>query len=567
MLSFNLGSQKFPVSTNSSDAQRYFDQGLNWCFAFNQEEGLACFRKGLELDPVCAMFHWGIAYAAGPFYNMPWVDFSEAETIECTAFCRTHINKALTLSKESEPLEFALVQALTQRVQKPKIVSKEEFDRWDDDYADAMRLINQDFPDNLEVMALFIEALMMRTPWRMWDVVTNLPPKNADTYEAIEVCERGIALADAREQKQHPAILHLYIHLLEMSDHPEKALHSANLLGELCPDAGHIHHMPGHIYELVGDYESARKASETAIIADRKYLAYAGSHNYYTTARCHDLHLMMHACMMLGQFKPAMAAAEEICDNLHPDILNRKGKPFISGTLESYYSTKMHVLVRFGRWKDIIKAAIPDCPDLYIVSIPMHHYAKAIAYATLGQFTAANQERSLFYKTTSRVPPDRKYFNNSATQVLGVAEQMMEGEVEYHKGKYSLAFNHLRESVRRCDDLHYSEPWPWMHPPRHALGALLLEQGHYEEAEALYRADLGLNKTVYRCAQNRNNIWSLHGLVECLIHRQEKIELTVMKRNLTNAMERAGIAITSSCCCRKSIVKLHLGPYLSKGNI
>ena len=198
MLGFDLGKESFPVSTQSAEAQRYFDQGLNWCFAFNQEEGLACFQKGCEVDPACAMMHWGIAYAAGPFYNMAWEDFSLAEASECTAFCRGHIDKALNLLEGAQPMERALIEALSNRVQQPVAVPQDQFDRWDDAYADAMRRVNRNFPDQIVVMALFIEAMMTRTPWKMWNVQTNRPPDGADTLEAIEVCERAIALADER---------------------------------------------------------------------------------------------------------------------------------------------------------------------------------------------------------------------------------------------------------------------------------------------------------------------------------------------------------------------------------
>lgn len=553
MLSFDLGGHSTPVSTESSLVQRLFDQGLNWCFGFNQEEGLACFKAALAHDPECAMLHWGVAFAAGPFYNMPWADFSEEEAVECTAFCRGHIDQALAVSGNSTPLEQALIGALSRRVQKPHIVPQVEFDSWDDAFADAMRQVNIDFPDNQNVMALYVEAMMSRTPWHMWDVKTGRPPDGADTHEAIRICEHAISLADRLNQAQHPAILHFHIHLLEMSPEPERAMGSADRLGSLCPDAGHINHMPGHIYVLCGKYEKAKTASQDAIRVNRKYLAHAGPHNFYTASRCHDLHLMMYACMFLGQFKPAMAAAEEICENLPPNVIDLKGKPFAAGTLEGYYAMKMHVLVRFGKWRDIIDAPMPDFPELYCVSTAMSHYAKAVANAALRNFDQAEQERKSFHLSLTRIPPGRKFFNNPALRTLGVGEKMMLGELEYHKGNHDAAFGHLRESVRRCDDLHYSEPWPWMHPPRHALGALLLEQGHYEEAEDVYRADLGLNDAVPRCAQHRNNVWAMHGLVECLKHRNETDESVRLQHLLTEAMSRTDQPITSSCCCRKPV--------------
>ena len=553
MLDFDLGSHSFKVSTVSADAQRLFDLGLNWCFGFNQEEGLTCFKKALEYDPTCAMLHWGIVYAAGPFYNMPWIDFSEPEAAVCTSYCRSYLDKATALSDVTSPIEKALIEALSQRIQKPHTVSQSEFDAWDDAYANAMRQVNVDFPDNQSVMALCVEAMMTRTPWRMWDVKTCLPPKGADTYEAIRLCEYAIGLAGQRDEEQHPAILHLHIHLLEMSPEPERAMDSADRLGGLCPDAGHIQHMPGHIYLLCGEYEKAKTASEAAILVNRKYLSYAGPYNYYTTARCHDLHLMMYTCMLLGQFEPAMAAAEEICENLPPDVIDLKDKPFIAGTMEGYYAMKMHVLVRFGKWQEIIGSPMPERPELYCLTTSMYHYAKTIAFAALKQFDKADQEKEAFYASLKCISPNRKLFNNPALQILGVGEKMLLSELEYHKGNYDIAFAHLRESVRRCDDLHYSEPWPWMHPPRHALGALLLEQGHYEEAEEVYRADLGLNDTVPRCGQHKNNVWALHGIVECLKERNGEMECNELQGLLAEALSKTDLTITSSCCCRKTV--------------
>ncbi len=556
MLDFDLGSRVFPVSTASKEAQHLFDLGLNWCFGFNQDEGLACFKAAAALDPQCAMLHWGIAYAAGPFYNMPWCDFGEIEASECTAFCRGHIDKALALSGSATALEMALIDALAQRIQKPHPVSQEEFDRWDDAYADAMRKINEEFPDNLDVMAFFAEAMMTRTPWHLWDVEKGCPTPGADTTEAITVCERAITLADQLGESQHPAILHLHIHLLEMSPEPERAMTSADRLGGLCPDAGHIHHMPGHIYVLCGEYEKARIASEHAIAVDREYLAYAGPYNYYTTSRCHDLHLMMHACMMLGQFGPALAAAEEICENLTEDVIDLKDKPFIRYTMEGYFSMKVHAWVRFGKWRQIVQAPMPENPDLYCVSTSMHHYAKGVAHAALKDFDQAEEQKTRFYESLKRITPDRRFFNNPALQTLGVGEKMLLGELEYHRGNHESAFDHLREAVKRSDSLHYSEPWPWMHPPRHALGALLMEQGQHEEAEKIYREDLGLTNSVVRCAQHPNNIWALHGLVECLTlrgDRGKKEELAKFKTLLNSAIAKADVAVTSSCCCREKV--------------
>jgi tetratricopeptide (TPR) repeat protein len=553
MLDFDLGLHSFRITTSSLEAQRLFDQGLNWCFAFNQEEGLSCFRAALEHDTNCAMLSWGVAFAAGPFYNMPWADFSEDEKVQCAAFCRGYIEGAIVNLDSASAIERALINALSLRIQKPYAVSQSEFDEWDDAYAIAMRKLNYNFPDNIDVIALFVEAMMIRTPWNMWDVTTKLPPERADTYEAIFLCEKAIKRADVLRTAQHPAILHWYIHLMEMSPNPELAMDAAKRLGGLSPDAGHLHHMPGHIYLLCGEYEKAKLVSQEAMRVNRKYLSYAGPYNYYTANRCHDLHLMIYACMFLGQFDPAIAAAEEICENLTPEVINLKGKPFIASTLEGYFSMKMHVLVRFGAWKDILDTPFPEDPKLYCVTTSMFYYARTIAQAALKNFDEAKEERASFYKSLKHIDPKRKLFNNPAIKILKVAEMMLEGELSYHQGEFELAYEYLRESVRVYDKLHYSEPWPWMHPPRHALGALLLQQGHYQEAEATYRADLGMDETVYRCAQHRNNVWALHGLSECLIRRGETEETDQISLLLVKALKKSDGSVKSSCCCRHDV--------------
>lgn len=552
MLSFDLGPWRFPITTRGAAAQRYFDQGLNWSYAFNPEEAIACYKRALAHDPSCAMAHWGVAYAAGPYYNMPWEDFSPFEAIETTALCRAHIEAALSYARDATPLEQALINALDQRVQADHVVPLSTFSAWDDAYADAMREVYTKFPDNADVAALLVEALMMRTPWRMWDITKDAPPPGADTFEAVAICERAIDMAEQNGAPQHPAILHLHIHLWEMSEQPEAALGSARKLAALSPDGGHMHHMPAHIFVLLGEYAQAASTSDGAIEADRKYLAYAGRDNAYTTARCHDLHLKMYACLMMGQFQPAWDAANEITENLSPQVLANVDKPYVAATMEGYAAMHIHVLMRFGRWDEIIAWPLPDDPELYLLSTAITHYAKAIAHAALTDFDQAELHRSLFYKACKPIPWHRKLFNNSVLGLLDVAASFMEGEVAYHQGKHETAFDHLRESVRRSDILRYAEPWPWMHPPRHALGALLAEQGQFEEAEAVYRTDLGLDDRLPRCAQNRNNVWALHGLVECLKQRQETEELSQLTTALSAAQELADGSVTSSCACRMS---------------
>jgi len=550
---FDLGAHTRTVVTTSAEAQRWFDLGLNWCFGFNQEEGVKCFRKALEFDPQCVMAHWGVAYGSGPFYNLVWRDFGK---VEADRFARTaydHLQTALALSAGREDAERHLVEALAKRFQEPNGVAPEQFDRWDDDYAAAMRRVHHAFPGDHDVMALLVEALITRTPRRLWDVRTGLPARNANTLEALALCERSIAMTDAAGERPHLAILHLHIHLMEMADHPERAMRSADLLSTLAPHAGHLNHMPSHIYVLCGDYDKARQASERAIRADDMYADYAGSRNFYVTARGHDLHLMMHTCMFLGQFAPALAAANKIRSIMTRDILTMKDRPKLVVTSEGYWAMKMHVLVRFGRWQEILDEPPPGDPEIYRLSTAMHHYARGIAHATLRDPAAADRERALFREALARVPADRRFLSNPARTMLGVGEAMLDGEVEYHRGNHDRAYAHLREAVRRDDNLYYTEPWAWMHPPRHALAALLMEQGHYTEAEAVYRDDLGLSGRVQRCAQHPDNVWALHGLVECLHRRGETQELPELEAKLAAAMAKVDVPITSSCMCRTKV--------------
>ena len=547
---FDLGAHSKEISTTSPEAQRWFNLGLNWCYGFNHEEGAACFQRVLEYDPTCVMAHWGIAYASGPFYNYLWRQFSPAEADEAAKFCHGHIQQARRFAHTATAQENALVEALAKRVQHPFGVDGATFDRWDDEYADAMRAVYAANRDDHDVAAIFAEAMMTRTAWKLWDVKLGVPAERSDVLEVLEVIERSIAMKDAAGAPQHPAILHLHIHATEMSHEPERAMRSADILGTLCPDAGHLNHMPGHVYVLCGAYEKAKIASEKAIRADDMYVDYAGAFNFYTTARCHDLHLMMYTCMFLGQFAPAMAAAEKMCATLSKDVLSVKNRPQLANTMEGYFSMKMHVLVRFGRWQDIVDTPLPDDPVLYCVSTAMHHYAKGVAYAALKNIEAAEQERLHFHAAVARIPENRRFFNNTAHAILSVGEMMLNGELEYHKGNYDVAFDHLRESVRRDDDLEYSEPWAWMHPPRHALAALLAEQGHFDEAEDVYRTDLGLNGKLQRCAQHPRNVWALHGLVECLRERRETDELPMYQAQLEIALGQTDVPVTSSCLCR-----------------
>lgn len=549
---FNLGSYRRPISTRSAETQRWFDIGLNWCYGFNHEEGIKCFEKALETDPDCAFVHWGIAYAAGLFYNLTWKEQGAAEAESAAKRCFEYVALARARAAHASPVEQRLIEALACRFQKPHRVTAPEFEQWDDAYADAMRQVYASFPDDHDVMALLVEALMMRTVRRLWNLKTGQPAPNSDVLEALDVCERSIRLADGAGMAQHPAILHLHIHLLEMSAMPERGLRSADQLGEMCPDAGHMNHMPGHIYVLCGDYEKARLASEKAVRANDLYLAYAAEPTYYLLGCCHDLHLMMYTSMFLGQYRPALWAADKVRSLVTRDVVSLPDRPKLTQTVEGYHAMKSHVMVRFGRWQEIIDEPLAEEPALYVVTAAMQHYAKGIAHATLGNFAAAEQERARFHRHMEGIAPERRFLSNPTRASLAVGAALLDGELAYHQGRHDDAYSHLRHAVELDDNLSYTEPWAWMHPPRHALAALLLDQGHSVEAEQVYRDDLGLSGRVQRCAQHPDNVWALHGLVECLKLRNDVEELPAQQTRLAKALARVDVLITSSCLCRTS---------------
>ena len=554
---FNLGTYRRLISTRSAETQHWFDIGLNWCYGFNHEEGIKCFEKALETDPGCAFVHWGIAYAAGPFYNLTWKEHSEAEADAATKRCFEHIRLAGANATSASEIESRLIGALARRFQKPHRVAAQEFERWDDAYAAEMQGVYQSFPDDHDVMALLVEALMMRTVRRLWDLKTGAPAPNSDVLEALKVCERSIELADKAGIAQHPAIVHLHIHLLEMSTMPERGIRSADVLGEMCPDAGHMNHMPAHIYVLCGEYEKAKLASEKAVRANDLYLAYAKKPTYYLLGCCHDLHLMMFTCMFLGQYGPALWAADKVRSLVPRSVVSLPDRPKLTQTVEGYRAMKSHVLVRFGRWQEIIDEPMTEEPDLYVLTAGMQHYAKGVAHATLGNFANAERERERFHRHLTGIAPERRFLSNPTRASLGVAAALLDGELAYHQGRHREAYGHLRQAVELDDNLSYTEPWAWMHPPRHALAALLLDQGHCEEAEQVYRDDLGLSGRVQRCAQHSNNVWALHGLVECLKLRGETKELPALLGSLAAALAKADVPISSSCMCRTNAQSAH----------
>lgn len=548
---YDLGNHTRTVSTDAPDAQMWFDRGLNWTYGFHHEEAIRCFEQALIADPHCAMAQWGIAYAAGPNYNKNWDQFDPIDLTNTVGVCYLAVERAVALLDYASAPERALITALTARYQSPAPPDTlDELLRWNDDYADAMRAVYADFGDDLDIATLTAEALMTRTPWLLWDVVTGEAMPGASTIEAQQMLERALATPESRV---HPGVLHMYIHLMEMSPVPERALRASDDLRGLVPDAGHLEHMATHIDVLCGHYHNVVVWNHAAIVADRKYLERAGAMNFYTFYRLHNYHFKLYGAMFLGQEVAAREAADEMVATI-PEELLRVEVPPMADWLEHFVPLGLHGLIRFGRWQEIIDTPLPDDPTLYSVTTAMLHYAKGVAHAALQQVPEAEAARERFLAAMARVPESRMLQNNRSVDILAVGAAMLDGELDYRKGHFEEAFAHLRHAVALEDGLPYAEPWAWMQPTRHALGALLLEQGHVEEAEAVYRADLGLDDTLSRACQHPENVWALHGYHECLQRLGRDPEARMIKQRLDLALARTDVPIVASCACRLSAV-------------
>jgi tetratricopeptide (TPR) repeat protein len=541
---FNLGSYSRAVTTGSATARKAFGDGLVWLYGYNHEAAAACFQRALDADPGCGAAHWGLAYAIGPNYNKPWEFFDAAERRDTLARAHDAIRTAQALKGELSAVEADLIDALADRY--PDDPEIEDFAPWNDAFSDAMRKVHAAHPRDLDVVSIFAEALMNRTPWALWDLKTGGPKAGASTVEAQAALET--AFADIDGAWDHPGLLHMYIHLMEMSPTPEKALKHGDRLTDLVPDSGHLIHMATHIDVLCGDYHNVIARNHIAAEVDRKYEAVAGGENFYTLYRLHNVHFEAYGAMFMGQPDVALAAAERLKEML-PDPVVR----YMPEMFESFYGKKIHVMIRFGRWQDIMDEPFPDDRALYLYTTAAMHQARAIACANLGRPADAVVERDLAIRARQAIPETWMVFNNTCEDVLHVGEAMMDGEIAFKAGRIDEGLDHLRRSVVLDDTLLYDEPWGWMQPTRHALGALLMEVQRFDEAEAVYRADLGLDDTLSRPCQHPRNVWSLHGLHECLVRRGERVEARHLKLQLDQAVARATVPIRASCFCRSKL--------------
>lgn len=542
---FNLGSFHRQITTSSPDAQQWFDKGMIWTYAFNHEAGIKCFQAAIKADKNCTMAYWGISFANGVNYNNAECE-EEPGRFPSNADAFEYGHKAARLAeceRNVSPVEKALVGALLKRNSKPGPSSKKERTTLNKAFAEAMEEVYNDFPDDPDVACIFAESMMNVRPWDLW-----VDGKLREADENFMGTERIMTVfaKSLPRYPDHPGMLHFYLHALEMSPDPDRCLAECERLLHLVPDAGHLLHMPSHIYVLVGRYAEAVLSNQKAIAADRKFFKANGAANFYTLYRCHDYHMLVYAAMFQGVYESAMAAAREMQRQLLSEEVEMMMRAGLADFLESFIPLPLHVLIRFGRWEDILEEPFPSDQEFFCTTTAVLYYARCLAFASLQQVGNALAEIEKFEVAYTMVKPTRTLFNNTSKNILAVGRQMMYGEVEYRRGNFEDAFEHLRQAVKLDDSLHYDEPWGWMQPARHALGALLLEKGRVEDAEEVYRADLEFGK-------HPNNVWSLHGLAECLRSRgADQAEVSAVEGQLRDAESKARIKIQASCFCRLS---------------
>jgi tetratricopeptide (TPR) repeat protein len=544
---YELGSYHRPVETPSLQAQVWLDRGLVWAYAFNHEEAIRCFERALDLDADLAIARWGIAYSIGPNYNKAWQAFDPVDL--AASLARARMELRLAQQGRATAVERGLIDALSARFPTEDPADADALLAGHSGYADAMAVLAQAYPGDIDVQALAADALVNVTAWALWDTRTGDPAPGSRVVEAKRILDDALGTPAGCE---HPGVLHFYLHTMEMSASPQDALPAADLLRGLVPDAGHLEHMPTHIDVLCGHYHSSVVSNLSAVQADQRFVEREGPFNFYSLYRAHDLHFVVYSAMFEGQSQIALHAAEELAGQLTAELLSIESPP-MADWLEAFAPLRVHVLVRFGRWDDLIAEPLPTDVDLYCTTAATIHYGRGVAHAAKGQLPQAHAERESFAEVYARIPESRYLFNNTSRDILAVAAAMLDGEIAYRQGHFDESFGHLRRAIELDDALPYDEPWGWMQPTRHAYGALLLEQGRVEEAAEVYAADLGLDPTLSRPCQHPGNVWSLHGYHECLQRLGRTAEAAIIGQQLALAKARADVTVVASCACRLEV--------------
>jgi tetratricopeptide (TPR) repeat protein len=514
-----LGKHTRPVTTASPDAQKYFDQGLNFLFAFNHDEAIRSFRHAAALDPNCAMAHWGVAVANGPHINNPVVPPDRAKAAWAA------LELARGKAKAGPEVDRALIEALAARYADPPPADRRPLD---EAYAKAMKAVWERFPGDADVGAFYAESLMDLRPWDLW---TRDGQPRPETPEVVATLE-----AVRKLNPDHPLALHLYIHAVEASPDPGKADEAADRLRHLAPGLGHLVHMPSHIDVQRGRWQAAVEANRRAIDADRKYAEAVPGQGFYRLYMAHNHHMLAFAAMMQGESGRALDAVREMVAGVPKEWV---AVPENAAIADGFLAAPLEVLMRFGRWDDILRE--PEPAASFPIARTLRHHARGVAYAAKGEPARAREEQQAFRRAAKQTPKEATFGNNTAADLFAVADDMLEGEILVAEGKVKEAVAALRTAVGKEDQLRYDEPPGWMIPVRHALGATLLKAGEPAEAEKAYREDL---------RRWPENGWSLFGLARSLEAQGKGREAAEVSKRFREAWKRADVRLSSSCFCQ-----------------
>jgi tetratricopeptide (TPR) repeat protein len=515
-----LGTYSRTVTTESPKARRYFNQGLGFYHGFNHGAAIRSFQEAARLDPKCAMAHWGIALASGPHINFPLVPPPAAER------AWKELQRAQQHADKASPVEQALIEALGHRYANPQPEDRGPLDRA---YADAMREVWKTYPNDQDVGALFAEAMMDLRPWDQWTLEGQANP---GTEEILATLDAVLKL-----NPQHPFANHLYIHAVEASPHPERADAAADRLRNLQPGLAHNVHMPSHIDIRRGRWQQAIDTNVKAVDADKRYRKIVGPPTgLLPVYAAHNRHMLAHGAMMTGQRELAMKHIRAMVAEFPADFV--KANPEVA---DGFFAVPLEVLVRFGRWNEILAEPAKYPPKMPFARA-FHHAARATAFAAKGNTANARKEQALFLEGAKIVPKETQLGNNKADAVLSLATHMLEGEILVAEGKVDEGIAELQTAVKEEDLLKYDEPPAWMIPVRHSLGAVLMKAGRFAEAEQVYRDDL---------ARLPENGWSLFGLAESLRDQKKNDdEAAAVKAKFQKCWAKADVKITTSCLCQ-----------------
>jgi tetratricopeptide (TPR) repeat protein len=515
-----LGSYSRKVATKSTEAQRYFDQGLAFLHGFNHRAAIRAFQQATELDPECAMAHWGVALACGPHINSIAVPPPAAE------LAWKELELAQKNAGNASPVERALIDALAKRYANPQPEDRSPLDRA---YADAMREVWKKYSKDPDVGALFAEAMMNLRPWDQWTPDGKPQP---GTDEIIATLDAVLKL-----NLNHPLANHLYIHAVEASPNPERAMPAAERLRNLQPGLAHNVHMPSHIDIRTGQWLKAVDTNAKAVEADQRYRKIFGPpKGFLNVYIAHNRHMLAYAAMMTGQRDLAMKHIRAMVAEMPPDFLKQNALQ-----AEGNVAMPLEVMMRFGLWDEIL-AEPEKYTDKMWFTRAFHHAARAIAYAAKGDGASARKAQSIFLERAKLVPKEDFLSNNSCEALLGVAIPMVEGEILIAEGKIDSGIEQLRAAIQKEDALKYDEPPGWLIPVRHSLGAVLMKQQRFAEAEQVYRDDL---------ARLPENGWSLLGLSESLRKQNKNLdEIAQTQSKFKKVWAKADLTITTSCLCQ-----------------